>query len=645
MTNRKNPLFNGAPGLLLSLALALAACDAAGGNEPPPPTDDDCQQGIMSESTANAIFNYSHQSDGVRIDLFKSVPALAAWLGVETTPDTDDGEASLPDRTLILKTIAGNPVTAIAGGAFARSDGNDISSLISAVSLPDTITLLGADLFNGVENPVNMIITPAVAELLGKAALIAAAGGDAGVVSAAPAAPGDAPPAPIVHARPGLHSSAVNYDSGTGAVSVTFTFNMTVTVPPGEGVVSNGSSVTVTPQGATAGVPAAISLEAANPADTDKTTTVTAECMPVDGVFDRSALSGAYTLLYYDKNGAAGLKDSDSAEHWLYWLYVPEGEADSRRLFDTIYTANHAVLGLFWVTFGESDDRVEVKGTELPPASAGTAVVDIGLPAEDNVGLPAFYIPHGGLGAEGEDYAHIRIRVNRGAYLVIEADNSGGEAVPGLTGCEVEAAGGGRLRSEADEGSPSPLGQAVITARLGSWLGRGPDEAPGGGWLVGPSGSGARLLWGAGDQNGSYIEIRGDRIAFDANLTLRKSLVLAYNVGFIGGPALTIDVQEDDPGIDGVRGLFAGSAGYRFYGTKSSSGGQNPSKPAAQVIIKPGSSISRSFLTSDAGGAYITADGSEIKVTNKGTSEPGLAEFTASGTTKKVYFNWNVPYD
>ncbi|MDR0683561.1 MAG: hypothetical protein LBF83_00300, partial [Spirochaetaceae bacterium] len=619
----------------------LAACDAAGGNEPPPPAGDDWQQGIMSESTAKVIFDYSHQADGVRINLFKSVPALAAWLGVETTPDTDDVEASLPDRTLILKTIAGNPVTAISEGAFARSDGNDISSLISAVSLPDTIQLLGADLFKGVKNPVNMEIPPVVVELLGETALIAAAGGDAGVVPAAPAAPGDAPPVPIVHPRPGLHNSAVNYDSGAGAVSVTFTFNMDVTVPPGEGVVPNGSSVTVTPQGATPGLLAAISLEAANSADPDKTTTVTAEYMPVDGVFNRSALSGAYTLLHYDKNGAVGLKDSDSAKHWRYVL--PEEER-ARRLFDTIYTANLAVLGLFWVTFGEPD-RVEVKGTELPPASAGTAVVDIGLTAEDNNGLPAFYIPYGGLGAEGEDYAHIRIRVNRGAYLVIEADNSGGEAAPGLTGCEVEVAGGGRLRSEADEGSPSPLGQAAITARLGSWLAVGPDEAPDGGWLVGPSGSGARLLWGAGDQNGSYIEIRGDRIAFDANLTLRKSLVLAYNVGFIGGPALTIDIQQDDPGINGRRGLFAGGSGYKFYGTKSSSGGQNPSKPAAQVIIKPGSSISRSFLTSADGGAYITAANSEIKVNNNGSSTPGLAEFTASGTTKKVYFNWNVLYD
>ena len=663
LTTRRKPPFNRAPGLLLLLALALAACDAAGGNNPPPAAGDDPPLGIMSESTAKAIFDYSHSGGGVRIDRFKGAPALAAYLGVDT--DGGDAEAGPPDRTFTVRIIAGKPVTEIAARAFAATPGNDISTLISAIALPNTITALGADLFNGVKNPVNMEIPAAVAELLGQDALIAAAGDDGDAGLTVPSAPGPAPPVVIVQPRPGLLDSAVNYAPSTGALSVTFTFNMAVTAPPGEEVAVSGSSVTVTPQNPAPGTQASISLTAANPEDPTKTTTVTVECMPVGGVFDRASLSGAYSMLYYDKNRAAGLEDSEGTEHWLY---VTEEEAGAGQLFNTIYTAagdNAPVLGLFSVTFGEANDRVEVKGTELPPASAGIAVIDIGLPAEDNTGLPAFYIPYGALGAEGQDYAHIRIRVNRGACLIIEADNSGytagGQGNPcppgNLTGGAVEVAGGGRLRSGAYEGFPLGQGTA-ITTRLGSWLAVGPESSfgpssegydaerdrPYEGWLVGPSSSDARILWGAGDQNGSYIEVRAGRIAFDANVTLRKSLFLAYDVGFVGGPALTVDVQEDDPET-GVGGLFARGPGYRFYGTKSSSGGQNPSKPAARVIIKRGSAISRSFLTGDDGASgYITATDGDITINNKGKgSGVDSLVFTVSGTTRNLYLNWNIP--
>ena len=156
------------------------------------------------------------------------------------------------------------------------------------------------------------------------------------------------------------------------------------------------------------------------------------------------------------------------------------------------YTAalSAEVLSLFQFTTGtESIDKVEITGTALPDATTYNAtqtnliVIDIGKPGADNSALPKFYIPVQGLGADGGSYAHIRLRVNNGAELVILADNSayasnGGAGHPApdgyFNGGCVEVMSGGKLRDGAFEGFP--LGSnAVILNRSGSYLSVGAE--------------------------------------------------------------------------------------------------------------------------------------------------------------------------
>jgi hypothetical protein len=468
---------------------------------------------------------------------------------------------------------------------------------------------------------------------------------------------------------------------------------MAVTNVTGEGWTITGAGsplITARPLDPVPGTPARLNLRAANPADTTKTTTLTVECMPVAGVFDRASLSdgGPYTLRYYDKNGAAGLAGPDPAgpdtnptgpdaanleeeTETEYWLYIPEGDTGTRRLLNAVYSAGETVRSLFNIRFGTtgSADSVEIKGTELP-AATGTTVINIGIAGEDNTGLPPFSIPDRTLGTAGETYGHIHFQVNRGAYIIIEADNSAyianGRGYPcpygHLTGAAVEVMGGGRLRIGAYEGLP--LGKdAVITARLGSYVAVGPessfDKAADGyvaerdrwysGWLIGPTASDARIIWGGGDQNGGYIEVREGRLAFDANVMVQKTLALDYSVWFVNGPTLTIDTAGDDLTLDDCRGLFAGSPEFRFYGTTSGSGGQNPSRESAKILVKPGSAISRSFLTDNpeepdsAEEPMLIATENEVSIKNrgKGSSQPQFPLVSYSGAIQG-YCNWDL---
>jgi hypothetical protein len=328
---------------------------------------------------------------------------------------------------------------------------------------------------------------------------------------------------------------------------------------------------------------------------------------------------------------------------------------------------SRAVLNLFKIRVGKTsaDDRIAVRGTDLP---AGTdryhpIVIDAGIPGADNSGLPAFVVPAGGLGTDGGSYRHIRLRVNRGAYLVIDADNTGYAAgnscPPGkLADGTAEIMGGGRLRSGAYRGSP--LGEnAVILVRLGSFFAAGPetsfDPSRDGynaevdkffsGWLVGPAGENARIQWGTGDQNGDYFEIRPGRIAVSANITVKKTLALDGGLWFINGPTVTIDAAGDSLTLHGKKGLFAADEAYRFYGTASRSGGQNPAEVMAKVVIQPGSALHRSFLTGeppDAGKELITAAGGSITIKNQGKGNTPEVSYTA-GDSRYGYLNWLIP--
>ncbi|MDR1024840.1 MAG: hypothetical protein LBL56_03875 [Treponema sp.] len=652
----------------LFLVLALAACptvldnpagpaapgDPAGASSP----GDNWQQGIMQEATARNIFDYSPCAGGIRIDRLRSVPALASYLAGGTAPDPAQG-----DRTFTIKTIAGKQVAEIAGGAFAAAPENDISSLVRIIVLPDTITSLGTDLFAGIESPVIVNIPASVVSALGATALSLAAGNEGNAKIQSPSSPsgsGTPPPVVIVHPRPALRESAVNYDPATGAVSVRLAFDMAVTVESGgDWTIAGNESQTITaaPVNPAPGAQVQLVLAAANPDDTTRITAVRVECMPVDGVWERPLSGGGYTLLYYDTNGAVGLEDSGGSPHWYY---VPEGA--EKKLFNTINSPNALVPGLFKIWFGtdSSGDRVEIGGTALPGPAGGITVLDIGLPDTNNDGLPVFFIPPGALGAEGQDYAHIRLRVNRGASLVILADNTAYEAdgaghpcpYGNLTGAAVEVMGGGRLRVGAYEGYPLGTGTAII-ARLGSWLATGPESSFSSqtagyvherdrwfeGWLIGPVSSGARIVWDVGDQNGSYIEIREGKIAFDVNLTVRKSLALMHSVWFVNGPCLTIDAAGDDLTLGSGKGLFTAAPEFKFHGTKSGSGGQNPSHESAKIVIKRGSAVSRSFLSGNTEDEdmFVAAEDGDITIRNQGKTGATLQSYN-----DKVYgyLNW-----
>jgi hypothetical protein len=473
--------------------------------------------------------------------------------------------------------------------------------------------------------------------------------------------------------------------------------DVTVSAPSGWTVTgSGGKTITAAPASPTPGTSLSITLTAANKEAASKTMTVPAvKVMPVSGVFSRPTAETTYTLAYYDSYGVAGLKSGSSTA----WYYVTDGALKTR--FNAIYTPNKpdspkdeiesgkttvaynqaisdAVLGLFSITLGsnESNDKYEIKGEGLPVANAGSPtattsnliVIDIGLPGgEINSGLPTFYIPHKGLGSSSGDYGYIRFRVNNGASVVILADNNGYITSGPKHSCEagnfdngcIEVMSGGMLRDGAYEGFP--LGDnAVILNRLGSYLGIGPEathtDAAGNaktaydryyaGWLIGPSEGDPRIVWDGGDQGSGYIEVRPGKLAISANVTVKKAMGLIYSVWFVNGPTVTIDAKDYSLDIDGKKGLFANGVDYKFYGTKGASGGQNTATPTATIVIKPGSTLHKLFLTANGTDAtnFITANGSgDITIENKGSSDGASEIEYESGTGIKGYMNWNIP--
>jgi hypothetical protein len=454
---------------------------------------------------------------------------------------------------------------------------------------------------------------------------------------------------------------------------VVFTFSVTVNATiqtPGWAITKgNGSAaITVTPETAlTPGGIVPVTLKAANTADATKNDTFTAEVVLVSGFFERPAADTPSTVVRYGETsdgkgivvlaameGIAPLSVAGGTETG----YLVEDE-NLRAIFNAVYTPNAPnttdkiesgsaaaaytkdisaqILALFKVTItADGEDRVEIRGTDIPIGvdQWHPVVIDIGVPDTVNANLPVFSIPAGGLGTAAQNYRSIRLRVNRGAALIIEADNTGGEETPctsGLmTGSTVEVMDGGSLRNGAYRGHA--LGKdSVIIARLGSRLATGPQPAAGADeeWVIG-SGANAQVSWGVGDQNGSYIEIREGKIAFDTHLTVQKPLTLRHSVWFINGPTLTIAAT-----------LTAEESAYKFYGTYFQSGGVNPARPAAQVALKPAASISRSLLEPPAAKSpLINAAVTELLISNKGDNgKPAVVyEQPRSG-----YWNWGVP--
>jgi hypothetical protein len=510
---------------------------------------------------------------------------------------------------------------------------------------------------------------------------------------------------------------------------VAFTFNRAVRVQEGpEGWIVEGAgtkTLTAQPSGAvTPGEPERVALTAVDALDDAQTIAVEAEVMPVGGYFERPVGGAEYTVHWYGEavNGVTGetagvvvLRAGGTTGGTAGGSYLVADEG-LRNIFSAIYTPNApgsadrieqgkeaavyteavsgAILDLFKVTVGPPDannggngnggdggnsenngDRIEITGAALPLAAENPlinqyhpVVIDIGSPEKPVAGLPVFRIREGGLPVQVGDYRHIRFRVNRGASLVIEADNSGGEeaACPygTVSGSTVEVMDGGSFRNGAYRGFP--LGEdTVIIARLGSRLASGPETGTASDWIIGSVKDNARVCWGSGDQNGSYIEIRdGGSLAFDANIMVRKPLKLHYNVWFVNSPTLTIDTSGAEPLPDGTQGLIAeecvkdedgedgatdvadaAASGYRFYGTFFRSGGQNPSRPAAKIILKKGSVISRSLVSDDqTGGGLVSAEEADIAISNGGAAN-GLQKELYGRDNIGGYFNWKLPSD
>jgi hypothetical protein len=216
---------------------------------------------------------------------------------------------------------------------------------------------------------------------------------------------------------------------------------------------------------------------------------------------------------------------------------------------------------------------------------------------------------------------------------------------------------GGRLRDGAYEGFPLGSG-AVILNRLGSFLAVGPEPNHGDatgtrkegydlyykGWLIGPSDYAPRIVWDSGDQNGDYIEVRQGKLAISANVTVKKTVGLIYDVWFVNGPTVTIDASGDSTKINDLTGLFANNTEenkYKFYGTSASTGGQNTGAATSMIVIKPGSTLDGRFLSAEDNASPITAEDTEIIIKNKGSSDKAIGalyEVNVYG-----YLNWDIP--
>jgi hypothetical protein len=454
---------------------------------------------------------------------------------------------------------------------------------------------------------------------------------------------------------PRLLGTSVSYDPATFAPSAAFTFDRAVAdAVPGAGwvAVTDGKVVSLSPLPETVLVPGEavdVTLSVANALDGTKTASAEAAVMPVSRKFARGD-GGLYTVAWYGetgdgKTGAAALRDGDGATDG----YLVE-EARLRELFYAVYAPNApekgdretsaAVLALFRVTVGETrdGDGVEIAGTELPPPrtdNLSPTVIGIGT-GVTGAELPFFYIRNGMLGmppeegVEEPDYGHILIRVGRGAGLAVEpAENHRGY----LANSTVEVTSGGSFRGGAEHGFLLGKGTRIV-ARLGSRVAAGTD------WIIGSAKDGAAVCWDAGDQNGGYIEISDGeprpRLAFDANITVRGPLTVRCDVWFVNSATLTVD-------IEGGGTLEAGDGGERFYGTFFRSGGQNPSRPAAKIVVRPDSAVSRSFLAED-GEGFLEAGPGGTTVLNGGKGAEGPASTAAEYGRGGIigFLNWNV---
>jgi hypothetical protein len=364
------------------------------------------------------------------------------------------------------------------------------------------------------------------------------------------------------------------------------------------------------------------------------------------------------------------------------WKTIPTG--DIRAIFEAIYEPNaqgmtdvflygadigktavtftsdisKKALQLFHVTLASSTDGtgdgIKIQGPDLPAetgegytaSSTNLIIIDVGRPNSNNSGLPVFRIPDRRLGkpdGSGE-YGYIRLRVNKGARLVIEADNSGydtkgeGHSCPDGRfnyGC-VEVMTGGDLRDGAWEGFP--LGaKAVILNRNGSYLSVGSEGTAKNnywysGYLIGPDGTGdkaPRIVWDSGSPVNKYIEVRPGELAIDANVTVKKGLGLIYSVFLLNDTVVSIDTAAYTSGSLSLYGGGSGSVIIDEAGGLSDGMVKGPLSGLA-VNIHTNDSYA---LTTDSYRFYAVSDSVKIILEPSTTSlSNGIQTYALGGT-------------
>ncbi|MDR1317535.1 MAG: leucine-rich repeat domain-containing protein [Spirochaetales bacterium] len=143
--------------LALSVLCAFRGCDSGDDDEAAPPdilpsqVRDDPQSSSMTAVTADTIFQYSQDSQGVTIEKFKDAGALENYLN---------------SGTFIIGTIDGKPVVKIADNAFNESEPG-VASLPAdlSVRLPETLREIGSGAFN-ISVTSNLLIPSAVITVL-----------------------------------------------------------------------------------------------------------------------------------------------------------------------------------------------------------------------------------------------------------------------------------------------------------------------------------------------------------------------------------------------------------------------------------------------------------------------------------------------
>jgi hypothetical protein len=247
-----------------------------GGSTP----SDSPNAGTMTLATGLKIFDLSFNG-GVTIDGVKDADALGSYLngGINASiaAARQYGAPLLAltggNRTLILKSINGNPVIGIKDKAFSPGSGGsyeskkDITRVVGKIQLPDTLTDIGTSLFVGVANPISVDVPAKVVELAKtttnetteQAALQEIIGATADKVTVIKEGNSSSP---VIDGPPALEKvekGALSGSEGAKTGTVSFTFNKAVTVDASPGV-SGAASAAGTPSTGTGSTVVTVTL-------------------------------------------------------------------------------------------------------------------------------------------------------------------------------------------------------------------------------------------------------------------------------------------------------------------------------------------------------------------------------------------------